>query len=198
MDSQLSKEAPSPAPASKRPSLDSQDALGIESDVDTSSADMDGIGDGYRRRRAQLMAGLESGHAKGGESTKHRQYRYAAGTPDGTHMAYTSDDGSEFSSMSTSDDVELNRLPMHDGLTDEETGLTKKTKEHRKRRRRKAARLNERVAGSVKTSKQEQEDADWNVFKAMLINVSLIASWYLFSLSISIVGNCFQRQTNAG
>ncbi len=194
MDPQPSKEEPLPATAPKRPSFDGQDLLGTDSDVDSSSSNMDGVGDGYRRRRAQLIAGLENGHARGKERRKHsqRQDRDTAGNPDeeGKHMAYSSDDGSDFSSVSTGDEFELSRLPTEDVFTDdEETGLTKKTKEHRKRRRRRATRLDERIAGTVKTSKQEQKVADWNVLKAMVINVLLIASWYLFSLSLSIVSD---------
>ena len=194
MDPHPSKEEPLPPTAPKRPSFDVQDILGTDSDVDTSSSSMDGVGDGYRRRRAQLIAGLENGHARSKERRKQPQSqdRDTSGVPDeeGRYMAYSSDDGSEFSSMSTGDEFELSRLRKEDAFTDdEETGLTKKNKEHRKRRRRKATRLDERIAGTVKTSKQEQKVADWNVLKAMIINVLLIASWYLFSLSISIVSH---------
>ena len=192
MDPHPSKEEPLPPIAPKRPSFDGQDTLATDSDVDSSSSNMDGVGDGYRRRRAQLIAGLKNGHARSKERGKQPQPqdRDTSGIPDeeGRHMAYSSDDGSEFSSTSTGDEFELGRLPKEDVFTDdEETGLTKKAKEHRKRRRRKTTRLDERIAGSVKTSKQEQKVADWNVLKAMIINVLLIASWYLFSLSISIV-----------
>ena len=192
MDSQPSKEAALPGLPSKRPSQDSQDAIDTVSDVDASSPDMDGVGEGYRRRRAQLMAGLENGHArgKGHRKRSRRQHRNAMGTPngEGKHLAYSSDESSEFSSKSTSDDVELSHLASDDALEDdEETGLTKKEREHRKRRRRRATRLDGRIAANVKASKQEQKVADWNVLKAMIINVALIASWYLFSLSISIV-----------
>ena len=194
MDPHPSKEEALPPTAPKRPSFDGQDTLGTDSDVDSSSSNMDGVGDGYRRRRAQLIAGLENGHARSKERTKQPQpqVRDTSGIPneEGQHMAYSSDDGSEFSSMSTGDGIELSRLPKEDVFTDdEEAGLTKKTKEHRKRRRRKATRLDERIAGTVKTSKREQKVADWNVLKAMIINVLLIASWYLFSLSISIVSH---------
>ena len=138
MDSQPSKEAPPPEPTPRRPSQDSQDAFGTDSDVDASLSDMDGVGEGYRRRRAQLMAGLENGHARGKGHRKHsrRQHRETAGTPngEGKHMGYSSDESSEFSSRSTSDDVELSHLASDDALQDdEETGLTKKNKEHRKR-----------------------------------------------------------------
>ena len=166
MDSQPSKEAPPPEPTPKRPSQDSQDAFGTDSDVDASSSDMDGIGEGYRRRRAQLMAGLENGHARGKGHRKHsrRQHRETAGTPngEGKYVGYSSDESSEYSSRSTSDDVELSHLAPDDALQDdEETGLTKKNKEHRKRRRRKATRLDGRIGGNIKTSKQEQKVADW-------------------------------------
>ena len=194
MDPHPSKEEPLPPIGPKRPSFDGQDILGTDSDVDSSSSNMDGVGDGYRRRRAQLIAGLENGHARSKERGKQPQpqNRNTSGTPDeeGKHMAYSSDDGSEFSSTSTGDEFELGRLPEEEVFTDdEETGLTRKTKEYRRRKRRKATRLDERIAGSVKTSKQEQKVADWNVLKAMIINVLLIASWYLFSLSISIVSH---------
>ena len=194
MDPDSSKEEPSPPIDPKRPSSDGQGTLGTDSDADSSSSNMDGVGDGYRRRRAQLIAGLENGHARSKERGKQPQpqNRNTSGTPDeeGKHMAYSSDEGSEFSSTSTGDEFELSRLPEEDVFTDdEETGLTRKTKEYRKRRRRKATRLDERIAGSVKTSKQEQKVADWNVLKAIVINVLLIASWYLFSLSISIVSH---------
>ncbi|KAL2045023.1 hypothetical protein N7G274_002798 [Stereocaulon virgatum] len=191
MDPQRPKEAASPGPPSRGPSQESQDAIDTDSDVDAFTSDMDGVGEGYRRRRAQLMAGLENGHArvKGHKKYSRRQHRKAVGTPNGEGklMTYSSDESSEFSSKSTSDDVELSRLASDDALEDdEETGLTKKEKEHRKRRRRRATRPDGRIAGNVKASKQEQKVADWNVLKAMIINVTLIASWYLFSLSISI------------
>ena len=179
-------------------SLDSQDsALSTVAD-ERPSSDMDGVGDAYRRRRAQLMAGLGNGSARGkrhGRRQSRRLHGDGSGAPDDKHLAYSSDDGhdSEFSSMSISDDVELSQLASGDALTDdEETGLTKKDKEHRKRKRRRNVRLDGRVAGNVKASK-EQRDADRNVLKAMVINVLLILAWYLFSLSISIVSKCPAR-----
>lgn len=176
-------------------SLNSQDpGLGTDAD-DPPSSDMDGAGDTHRRRRAQLMEGLRHDRARGkrsGRKHSQRRHRSALGGPDEErkHMAYSSDDGhgSDFSSISTSDDVELSHLASEDALTDdEEAGLTKKDREHRKRKRRRNTRLDGRVAGSVKTLKQEQKVADRNVLKAMIINVLLIMSWYIFSLSISIV-----------
>jgi len=177
-------------------SLDSQDSA-LATDADDPPSDMDSAGDTYRRRRAQMMAGLGSGSAKGKTGRKHpRRHRHA---PDDKHLAYSSDDGqaSDFSSMSTSDDVELSHMAFEDALTDdEETGLTKKDKEHRKRKRRRNTRLDGRIVGNAKSSKHEHEDADRNVIKAMIINVLLIVSWYIFSLSISIVGQTARNRPN--
>ena len=142
------------------------------------------------------MAGLENGSAKGLKRGKNRytrrQHRNGLRTPDDKETAYSSNDGheSDFSSMSTSDDVELSHLASGDALTDdEETGLTKKDKEHRKRKRRRNGHLDNRIAASAKASKQERRVADRNFVKAITINVLLILAWYLFSLSISIVSD---------
>ena len=196
--SQSKEEAARRRSVSSISSLDSQDsALSTVAD-DRPSSDMDGVGDAYRRRRAQLMAGLGNGNARGkrhGRRESRRLRGDGSEAPDDKHQAYSTDDGhdSDFSSMSISDDVELNHFASGDALTDdEETGLTKKDKEHRKRKRRRNVRLDGRVAGDVKASK-EQRDADRNVLKAMVINVLLIMAWYLFSLSISIVSKCPAR-----
>lgn len=169
-------------------SLDSQDSA-LGTDADDPPSDMDSAGDAYRRRRAQMMAGLGNDGAKGKTVRNHpRKHRHGTGDK---NLAYSSDDGqlSDLSSMSTSDDVELSHLASEDALTDdEETGLTKRDKEHRKRKRRRNIRLDGRIAGNARPSKQGNEDADRNVIKAMIINVLLIISWYIFSLSISIVG----------
>jgi solute carrier family 35 protein C2 len=92
------------------------------------------------------------------------------------------------SSSRSSDDFELQDISTGDEMTDdEEIGLTAQDKRHRTRRRRKNTQLGQRVVGIDKASKQETIKADKNVLKALLINALLIASWYLFSLSISIV-----------
>lgn len=95
---------------------------------------------------------------------------------------------SEFSLASTSDDVELDHLSSDSGLTDdEETGLTKENRGKRKRKRNKHAQLDERIAEMPGTLKGVRSAADKNVMKALIMNGLLIASWYTFSLSISIV-----------
>lgn len=111
--------------------------------------------------------------------------------PEPARSVNHSDDhnASDFSSRCTSDDVELQNISTEDEMTDdEEAGLNAQDKSHRRRRRKKYTQLDQRVIGVDQASKQEKSKADKNVLKALLINALLIASWYFFSLSISIVG----------
>lgn len=178
-----------------RSSIDSQDsAAGTDADADLLSPDMDGAGDGYRRRRAQLMDGLENGSARAKTSSqKHiRGHRNASGAPDeeNKQLVYSSDEGhgSDFSSRTTSEDFELEHINGEDPFSDdEETGMTKRDRSHRKRRRRKAKRMDERFAGNIKASNPNKTTTYSGIYKAWLINALLVASWYAFSLSISIV-----------
>ncbi|KAF6228297.1 hypothetical protein HO133_008027 [Letharia lupina] len=182
------------ATSSPRSSIDNQDSA-ADTDVDANllSSDMDGAGDGYRRRRAQLMDGLENGSARRKSSSKKHVHRHrkASGAPDegNKQSVYSSDEGhgSDFSSRTTSEDFELDHLTGEDPFSDDaETGMTKKDKKHRKRTRRKAVRMDERFASNVKTSKPNKILTNSELYKAWLINALLVASWYAFSLSISI------------
>lgn len=114
--------------------------------------------------------------------------------PDPTRSINLPDDNntSDFSSRCTSDDVELRSISTEDDMTDdEEAGLNAQDKSHRRRRRKKNTQLDHRILGVDQASKQEKSKADKNVLNALLINALLIASWYIFSLSISIVGKIY-------
>ena len=178
---------------SPRSSIDSQDPT-ADADADLLVSDMDGAGDGYRRRKAQLMNGSENRNAKRKRSGKEHVHRYrnASGASDEENkpFVYSSDDGhsSDFSSITTSEDVELDHLTAEDPFSDDaETGMTKRDKKHRKRGRRNALRMDQRFAGNVKASKLNNRFSYSAIYKAWLINALLVASWYAFSLSISIV-----------
>ncbi|KLU84155.1 nucleotide-sugar transporter [Magnaporthiopsis poae ATCC 64411] len=70
---------------------------------------------------------------------------------------------------------------------DEETGLTKSHRLRKLEKRRRNTRLDQRIArdgGGV--TEQEKREADKTVVRRLLINLSLIGLWYMFSLSISI------------
>lgn len=113
---------------------------------------------------------------------------------DPTRSIHPLDDNnaSDFSSRCTSDDVELRSISSEDDMTDdEEAGLNAQDKNHRRRRRKRNTQLDQRVLGVDQVSQQEKSKADKNVLNALLINALLIASWYFFSLSISIVGKIY-------
>ncbi|CAD6576255.1 MAG: hypothetical protein ASARMPRED_007667 [Alectoria sarmentosa] len=176
-------------------SIESQEsAAGTDADADLLSSDMDRAGDGYRRRRAQLMDGLENGGPRRKISSKKhvRGHRNRSGAPDeeNKQLVYSSDEGlgSDISSRTTSEDFELDHLTAEDPFSDdEETGMTKKDKRHRKRRRRKAIRMDERFAGNVKTPRPNKKFTYSEIYKAWLINALLVASWIFY---FTRVGPC--------
>ncbi|KAI9789033.1 MAG: Triose-phosphate Transporter [Peltula sp. TS41687] len=151
---------------------------------------MDEAAQGHRRRRSSLMEGkIPDGNApaharkeKSG-SRKHRQGY------DNARREYNPGNNQEldpeFSSCSTSDDVELEDVPSDEGLeADEETGLTKSERRRRKMRRRKNSRMDSRVMRE--STEIQRQLADKAVLRRSLVNGVLIGLWYLFSLSISI------------
>ena len=180
---------------SPRSSVTSQDPAAstdadADADADLLASDMDGAAVGYRRRRAQLMDRLENRNA-GRKEHVHR-HRNTSGPPneEDKQLAYTSDEShaSDFSSRATSEDFELDHLTAENPFSDdEEAGMTKKDRIHRKRRRRKAVRMDERFAGNIKVPRPNKALTHNGFYTAWLINALLVASWYAFSLSISIV-----------
>ena len=97
---------------------------------------------------------------------------------------------SDFSSLPTSEDFEMEHYPSEGtNSNDEERGLAKKDKKRRKRGRARTATLNRGPPGSIKTAEQEQKLADKGVARALIINALLIASWYFYSVSISVVSH---------
>ena len=182
-----------------RSSIDSQgSAAGMGADADLPS-DTEGTRDGYRRPRAQPMANLENGIvSKHDSSKKHsRRHRNVSGAPDeeNKQLVYSSDEGhgSEFSSRTTSEDFELDHLAADDPFSDdEETEMAKKYERRRKRRRRKAGRMDERFPGDMEASKPDKQSTYRQIYRAWIINALLVASWYVFSLSISIVSEDMQ------
>ena len=112
------------------------------------------------------------------------------------------EDGSD-ASMSASEELEMDGLASDAGSeADEETGLT--TKESRKylQKKRQSVPLDVRIAGDTTITKEAKKLADQHVLKGLLVNALLIALWYFFSLSISIVSITSKRSlgfpTNLG
>lgn len=94
------------------------------------------------------------------------------------------------------DDGDLDTLSDEDLHDDEETGLTGKDKQRKKRRREHNTRVDQRVARDIPDviSDEEKKEADRHVLKRLLINLTLIGLWYFFSLMISLVSSCAQLQ----
>lgn len=163
-----------------------KDFAGEDSYVHPLSPEMDGSADRRRRRRTLVGEGIESGD----ENARRifRSQRRRKGSSLDPHGA-DSDESSDFSSRSTSEDVELHHIASEDDWTDdEETGLAKRDNKNRKRRRRKNTLLDQRIIRDDKTSKLDTaKSADRSVLWASFVNTLLIGLWYFFSLSISIV-----------
>ena len=163
-----------------------------ESDTESGSTDMDNILDGYRQRKALLMTHPNDSIAshpkrRSSQQRPRRKGNLGRDDEDGT-MRYASDDSNDTNlTFSTSEDVELSQIHGDELLMDdEETGLTKQDRRKKRRRKMKNAFLDDGVSRSSEVEKG-QSLADKSVLRASIINVLLIASWYCFSLSISIV-----------
>lgn len=70
---------------------------------------------------------------------------------------------------------------------DEETGLTRKEKIKKQKRKRRNTQLDQRIAKEKTLSPDERKEVDKNIVKRIAVNVGLILMWYMFSLSISLV-----------
>ncbi|KAL9101665.1 MAG: hypothetical protein Q9163_003104 [Psora crenata] len=174
-----------PSLASHRSTQESE-AAETDADEDSFPNQMDGR-DAYRRRKARLMASRENGYADD-RRVKRKGRRHMPGK-DSAYQPSPSEDGqtSDFSSISTGDEVELGYLASdYISSEDEETGLSQEDKRRRKRRRKRDTDLVARIGGSSPSAKLGQKIADRNVVKALALNSMLVVSWYLFSLSISI------------
>jgi solute carrier family 35 protein C2 len=160
------------------------DAAAALAGVHTQPDGMEPESSGQRRRRSSLMNNINTGlQTSSKRDPKHR-------TPTSSRNSIA-EEGKLLDSnddMSTSDDVEMEEYSEEDDLQDdEETGLTGKAKSKRKRKRKRNTLLDQRVVADPATTAEEKKEADHNVIKKSLINGSLIALWYIFSLSISIV-----------
>lgn len=99
-------------------------------------------------------------------------------------LAGSQDMESEFSSCSTSDDVELGEVLSEDGLEDdEEMGLRKGDRRRRRMRKKRDSRLDVRVGGDVKMASIQQSLADRAVWRKSLINGLLIGLWHVSGAS---------------
>lgn len=97
-----------------------------------------------------------------------------------------SEDEREMVALSTEDDgSDISDEDLHD---DEEAGLTGGDRRRKQHKRHRNTQLDQRVIPDIVTE-DERKEADRTVLKDLLINGALIALWYTFSLSISLVSH---------
>ena len=185
----------SPSPSSSISSQSSQHSrFGTGTHVHPSTSKMDGS-DGYIRRRPLTMDANDVGDiskpSRKGHSRRPRPKRrnlLAQGDEQKRSEMLEDEHNSDCLTPSSSEEAELEHPISGDGLTDdEETGLTRKDKSRRKRRKRLNTHLDERVVASSNPSASRWSLADKHVVQASLVNALLIALWYIFSVSISVV-----------
>ncbi|KAJ9161381.1 TPT-domain-containing protein [Coniochaeta hoffmannii] len=138
---------------------------------------------GHRRRRSSLMnpVGGASGSGRSSRPRGQSIRSQAEGLEDSKILEEGNTDAGALRPHDRSDDS-LSDEDLHD---DEETGLTTKDKRRKKQKKRRNTLLDQRIVKESVTE-EEKREADRNVLRRSLINVTLIGLWYFFSLSISI------------
>jgi len=141
---------------------------------------------GHRRRRSSLMnpVGGASGSGRSSRPRGQSIRSQAEGLEDSKILEEGNTDAGALRPHDRSDDS-LSDEDLHD---DEETGLTTKDKRRKKQKKRRNTLLDQRIVKESVTE-EEKREADRNVLRRSLINVTLIGLWYFFSLSISIVSH---------
>jgi len=142
----------------------------------------------HARRRsasvAQLLGSdIQSGIASvGSAATSHAH---------GVNGDEERDQGNGHAATATRDsslDWEMNEMLSDDNLDDdEETGLTNGDKKQRTQRKRRNTLLDERIANGVDAKALEEKIAVQSFWRKATVNGALIALWYTFSISISVV-----------
>ena len=152
---------------------------------------------GHTARSSQDTSGGSGRRAMSPDSN--RAWRKRSPTTDSedslrkdTRISWESQQHSQRSSPSTSKELDRSRAGLLDGVDqdDEEAGLKYEYRNRRRRKRANTFPLGEIPLGPL-TPKEEKKIADLAVIKSSLINVMLIALWYTFSLSISLVRHLF-------
>lgn len=92
-----------------------------------------------------------------------------------------------------SEEHELDAIGSDGEEVDEETGLTGKERQKHLQRKRRQDALDARIAGGNGLSLDERQAADKSVVRRLTVNAALIAAWYVFSLSISLVSICVEK-----
>jgi solute carrier family 35, member C2 len=147
---------------------------------ETSSPIMPESASNHTRRRSSSAA---SGNKPSGlgKSSKRRWRRPGEiAEADEDRREGEGEEGSDSTDRSGGSELEGDNAEDDSGLEDdEETGLTAGERRRRRTQKRRNTRLDDRVAGEMKITKEEEKIANRNVIRASLINVTLIGLWYV-------------------
>ncbi|KAJ2903181.1 TPT-domain-containing protein [Zalerion maritima] len=141
----------------------------------------------HRRRRSSLMNDVLPGHS--GSNGRNRGNSIRHGSPPKSKISEEADeDGFVETTTPKREDSDdgLSDFSDADLNDDEETGLTKRERSKRRKRRLRNAQLDQRIARGERISPDEKKEADTTVVRRLVVNGGLIGLWYLFSLSISL------------
>lgn len=165
-------------PAQTHALADATPTPDLDTDDDVDSFEMEPVNpSGHRRRRSSLGPGHSGG-------SRQRSPRSRGHTPStGGHKAI--DEDSELVALEADGD-DSEGLSDEDLHSDEEAGLTGRDRRRKRQKRDRNTRLDNRVVRDTITA-EEKHEADRNVLRRLLINVTLIGLWYFFSLLISLV-----------
>jgi solute carrier family 35 protein C2 len=138
----------------------------------------------HARRRSSSLAGLQGPAKKTHKGHGRRRSEYI---PEEGGEGSTSDPESDSSEKTDSDDDDMRSS---DGLEDdEETGLTGRDRRRRRRRKRRATLLDQRIAGDVHITKEEEKLANESMLRNILINVLLVCLWYVSAIAELLIRN---------
>ncbi|PHH67251.1 hypothetical protein CDD81_3020 [Ophiocordyceps australis] len=133
---------------------------------------------GHRRRTSSLINPTAANPGPVGHRTRLSLSIPQDAPPSDSPSARPGDSAKDEASPESCSDEDL-----HD---DEETGLARKDRSRRQKKRRRNTLLHNRIAQEKKPSPDECKEADKDVLTRLLTNGCFILLWYFFSLSISL------------
>ncbi|KAL2685202.1 hypothetical protein Neosp_006298 [[Neocosmospora] mangrovei] len=170
---------------SRSPAARSHTGEDYDSDTDDHDIEMEPLAEHRRRRSSQISSGGRPVGSPSRSRATSGRGPASNGLSDEPKISEEDLDANGFAIRK--DDSGDESYSDEDLQDDEETGLTRKDRHRRQKKRKRNTQLDQRIArGDNDISAEERKEADKSVLKTLLINGFLILLWYLFSLSISI------------
>ncbi|RSL93993.1 hypothetical protein BHE90_009749 [Fusarium euwallaceae] len=170
---------------SRSPAARSHTGEDYDSDTDDHDIEMEPLAEHRRRRSSQISTGGRPVGSPSRSRATSGRGPASNGLSDEPKISEEDLDANGFAiRKEDSGDESYSDEDLQD---DEETGLTRKDRHRKQKKRKRNTQLDQRIArGNNDISAEERKEADKSVIKSLLINGTLILLWYLFSLSISI------------